>query len=115
MPGLRHVSGSECIVFWVYVVELNSDGLGDVGEGAVYVGETALTPEQRFARHKAAGKSAARVVAKRGLRLRPELFPPEGPFETRAEALRFERRTRNRLAHRGYKVYGGQGKPFMKE
>ena len=101
--------------FWVYVVELDPTGLGDVGAGAVYVGETSRTPEQRFAKHKAGGQRASRIVARRGLRLRPDLYPEEGPFKTRSEALRFERRTGNRLRHRGYRVWGGQGKAFMKE
>ncbi|WP_062529093.1 GIY-YIG nuclease family protein [Demequina rhizosphaerae] len=101
--------------FWVYVIELDSTGLVSVGEnGAVYVGETSLTPAVRYDKHKAGGKSSARVVFRRGVRLRPDLFPPEGPFETRREALRFERRTKNRLEHRGYRVFGGQGETFMK-
>jgi len=101
--------------FWVDVIELESTGLGDVGSGAVYVGETSKTPEERFATHMAGGIKAAKVVARRGVRLRPDLYPPEGPFATRAEALRFERRTGNRLRHRGYRVWGAQGKAFMKE
>jgi len=96
------------------VIELDATGLGEVGEGAVYVGETAKLPEERFATHKA-GIKAAKVVARRGMLLRPDLYPPEGPFETRAEALRFERRTGNRLRHRGYRVYGAQGERFMKK
>jgi hypothetical protein len=52
--------------FWVYVIELDATGLGDVGEGAVYVGETAKTPEERFVNHKAGGIKAAKVVARRG-------------------------------------------------
>lgn len=99
--------------YWVYVIELNPTGLGEVGAGAVYVGETARTPELRFATHMADGPKSSKVVARRGVQLRPELYPPEGPFDTRAEALRFERRTRNRLRHRGFRVYGGQGKPLM--
>lgn len=101
--------------FWVYVIELDSTGLGDVGEGAVYVGETAKMPNERFATHKAGGIKASKVVARRGIRLRPDLYPAEGPFETRAEALRLERRTGNRLRHRGYRVYGAQGERFMRK
>lgn len=100
--------------YWVYVIELDPTGLGDVGKGAVYVGETARTPVDRFATHKAGGLKASHIVARRGVRLRPDLYPPEGPFGTRAEALRFERRTGNRLRHRGYRVYGAQGERFMK-
>lgn len=99
--------------FWVYVIELDPEGLGDVGSGAVYVGETALTPEARFAKHLGGSINAAKVVARRGIRLRIDLYPPEGPFSSRAEALRFERRTGNQLRHRGFRVYGAQGKPVM--
>ena len=101
--------------FWIYVIELDSTGLGDVGAGAVYLGEAAKAPDERFATHQAGGIKAAKVEARRGLRLRPDLYPPEGPFETRAEELRFERRTGNRLRHRGYRVYGAQGERFMKK
>jgi len=41
--------------FWVYVIELESTGLGDAGPGDVYVGETSKTPEERFAIHMAGG------------------------------------------------------------
>ena len=98
--------------FRVYVIELDPTGLGDCGKGAVYVGETWHSAEERFAKHKA-GHRAARVVTKRGVKLRPDLAPNE-TFETRGEALRAERRTANRLKHQGYRVYGGQGRRFMK-
>jgi hypothetical protein len=39
----------------------------------VYVGMTGLTPEERFANHKA-GTKAAWVVKRYGLRLLPELY-----------------------------------------
>ncbi len=48
--------------FWVYVVELDATDLATRGpKGAVYVGETGLTPEERFAKHKAGGKVAVRT------------------------------------------------------
>lgn len=99
--------------FHVYVVERDPEGLYNVGAGAVYVGETQLRPEERLAKHLAGGRTAAGVVTRRGLRLRPDLAPPEGPFETRNEALRYEKKTANRLRHRGYRVFGGEGKRFM--
>lgn len=102
-------------LFHVYVVELATDELNSVGPmGAVYVGETALAPEARYSKHKAGGKTAARIVARHGVRLRPDLAPPEGPFATRQEGLRFEKKTANRLRHRGYSVFGGQGGRFMR-
>jgi len=39
----------------------------------LYVGMTGLTPEERFANHKAGTKAAA-VVKRYGLRLLPELY-----------------------------------------
>lgn len=44
--------------FHVYVIELDPDGMANVGPmGAVYVGETALTSEERFAKHLEGGGS----------------------------------------------------------
>ncbi|MEV7396710.1 hypothetical protein [Aeromicrobium sp. NPDC092404] len=98
--------------FRVYVIELDDTGLGDCGKGAVYVGETWHSAEERFAKHMA-GQKAARVVTKRGVKLRPDLAPDE-TFDSRGKALRAERRTANRLKHQGYRVWGGQGHRSMK-
>lgn len=87
--------------YWVYVVELDPEGLGDVGAGAVYVGETGLTPEERLTVHLSGGPKASRVVAWRGGRLRRDLFPEEGPFATRLESKRYEKKVANRLRHCG--------------
>ena len=98
--------------FWVYVVELDPSCVRAEGpKGAVYVGETASTPEERFAKHKA-GHKAARVVKQHGLRLRPDLAPAT-PFLSRDSVLRAEERTARKLRNRHFTVYGGQGKPFM--
>lgn len=83
------------------MIELDATGLGNVGEGAVYVGETAKTPQERFATHKAGGIKAAKASLGEECGLRPYLYSPEGPFETRAAALRFDRRTGNRLRVNG--------------
>ena len=45
----------------------------------VYVGMTGLTPEERFANHKA-GTKAAPVVKRYGLRLLPELYAHLNPM-----------------------------------
>lgn len=68
----------------VYVVELQRDVLYerrfrdanpnyDGTSPCVYVGMTGLTPERRFANHKA-GVKGNRYVLKYGLRLRPDLY-----------------------------------------
>ena len=45
----------------------------------VYVGMTGLTPEERFANHKAGIKAAA-VVTRYGIRLLPELYTHLNPY-----------------------------------
>ena len=99
--------------YWVYVVELDPTGLRVDTAGAVYVGETGKSPIERFVTHQQGGRTAARIVARAGKRLRPDLYPTEGPFATREEALKWEAITRDRLEQRGYRVFGGQGNPFM--
>ncbi|MFZ4758484.1 MAG: hypothetical protein ACOYLX_09995 [Burkholderiaceae bacterium] len=74
----------------VYVVELDDRVMNDRRFAAsnpdwdatrpcVYVGMTGLTPELRFARHKA-GVKANRYVLEFGVRLRPELYAYANPM-----------------------------------
>ena len=71
----------------------------------VYVGMTGLTPEERFANHKA-GIKAAWVVRRYGLRLLPELYEHLNPmpFEVAAE---MEKDLAEDLRRAGYTVTGG--------
>lgn len=46
----------------------------------LYVGQTAHTPEHRFAQHKVGGKLAAKKVHKFGIKLRLDLMKGIGPF-----------------------------------
>ena len=71
----------------------------------VYVGMTGLTPEERFANHKA-GKKAASVVTRYGLRLLPELFAHLNPMPFEA-AARMEVDLAEDLRRTGYTVTGG--------
>lgn len=104
-------------MFHVYVVELSDDARqkakaderGRTGT-CVYVGETELTPEERFARHKS-GRRASRIVRDHGVRLRPELAT-RGPFLTRANAAKAEKELGDSLRCRGFVVFGGTGKTF---
>lgn len=90
----------------VYVIELEPDDR-DEGLTAVYVGQTAHSPEYRFQQHKN-GDRASRVVKRRGVRLLPSLFPkPPGSYETRTEAEEEEVAWAEVLRSRGYAVYGG--------
>jgi hypothetical protein len=96
----------------VYVVELAADAGRAAGRGCLYVGETALVPEERFAKHRAGGRTAARVVRRYGVRLRPDLTRGVGPFATRAEAEAAEAALAAKLRRRGYVIFGGQGRTF---
>ncbi len=74
----------------VYVIELDpailnvarfrrSNPERDILKPCVYVGMTGLTPEERFAKHKA-GIRANRYVQKFGLRLLPHLYAYANPM-----------------------------------
>ena len=100
----------------VYVVELHKDVLYDRRFVAanprfdrflpcVYVGATGLTPEQRFANHKA-GRQANRFVRAHGLRLMPEVSAVFNPRPYRA-ALQREVELAQDLRDRGWAVWQG--------
>jgi hypothetical protein len=88
--------------YYVYVVELTEKA----GPRALYVGQSALFPAERFSQHLT-GYKAASVVRRYGQRLRPDLFERYNPIPTRADAEEMERRLSERLAAGGYRVYGG--------
>jgi predicted GIY-YIG superfamily endonuclease len=71
----------------------------------VYVGMTGLTPEERFANHKA-GTKAASVVKRYGLRLLPELYAHLNPMPFEA-AAQMEQDLAEDLRRAGYTVTGG--------
>jgi hypothetical protein len=71
----------------------------------VYVGMTGLTPEERFANHKA-GRKAASVVKRYGLRLLPELYEHLNPMPFEA-AVQMEMDLAEDLRRVGYTVTGG--------
>jgi predicted GIY-YIG superfamily endonuclease len=96
MPGARdHHS--------VYVVYLRNPR-GD-GKAGYYVGMTGLTPEERFANHKAGIKSAS-VVRKHGVRLVPVLYEHLNPMSY-GKAVRMEGELAESLRKRGFQVFGG--------
>ena len=99
----------------LYVIELSRVALGESrfanrnpepreDKPCVYVGQTSLSPEERFAQHQAGYKSN-RFAHKYGLRLRPKLVANRGPYETRAEAEAAEAALAERLRCRGYAVW----------
>jgi len=71
----------------------------------VYVGLTGLTPEERFANHKAGIKAAA-VVKRHGIRLAPELYEHLNPMPFEA-AVQMEMDLAEDLRREGYTVTGG--------
>ena len=87
----------------VYVVFLRNPK-GD-GKPGFYVGMTGLTPEARFANHKA-GVKAARVVRRFGERLVPRLYAHLNPMPYR-KAVLMEAALADSLRKRGFQVFGG--------
>ena len=77
----------------------------DPKKRCVYVGMTGLTPEVRFANHKAGIKSAA-IVKRYGIRLLPELFVHLNPMPFDA-AVQMEMDLAEDLRRAGYTVTGG--------
>ena len=77
----------------------------DPKKPCVYVGMTGLTPEERFANHKA-GNKAAYVVKRYGLHLLPELYAHLNPMPF-AAAIQMEVDLAEDLRRAGYMVTGG--------
>ena len=93
-------------MFRVYVIELDDALRKGTDKPAVYVGQSAKTPEERFAQHLR-GERASRYVRDHGIRLRPRLYNAYLPVKTRAEAEAVEKHVADRLRRRGSTVYGG--------
>lgn len=98
----------------VYVVELDPAVLDvarfrmvnpnrDITKPCVYVGMTGLTPEERFAKHKA-GIRANRYVLRFGLRLLPKLYAYANPMPYEA-AREMEVELAIALQEEGYAVW----------
>ncbi len=107
-------------VWHTYVVDLDPTGEPDVGQGFVYVGQTSLTPEARFAVHKGGKPKApavdlrAGVVAEKGLQLNYELMTqltPLSPVFTLKDALVLEKTWALKLHELGYRVEAGPATP----
>lgn len=69
----------------------------------LYVGQTGLTPEERFAKHRSGVKANA-YVRDHGVRLRPDLCGDLAPM-TWAESCEAERDRAERLRAAGYAVW----------
>jgi len=77
----------------------------DPKKPCVYVGMSGLSPEERFAIHKAGIKDAS-VVKRYGLLLLPELYEHLNPMPFEA-AAQMEQDLADDLRRAGYKVTGG--------
>ena len=95
----------------VYVIELVGMPGQLKGEKWVYVGQSAKTPSERFAQHKAGGRLANPDVRKYGQRLLPALYRKIPPLANRDEAERAEAALARALRERGFLVVGKHGKP----
>lgn len=103
-------------MYSVYVIEI-SDERGprlNPKYPNVYVGQTALTPEERFGQHKT-GYKTSRYLWKGGkgrgqwlgLWLKRRLYQRYNPIETRDEAERLELWLADQLRRKGYTVFVG--------
>ena len=99
-------------VYRMYVIELDAEGISDVGIGYVYVGETSKPIKERFEQHRTNARSAsgqklaASVCYRRGLHLRHDLIP-SGVYFSRKASREAEARLAERLRQKGYRVEGG--------
>ena len=92
----------------IYVIELARDCVAEpCALAPVYVGQTAHTPEERFAQHKAGGRLAAGKPHRFGIRLRLDLTKGIGPFRTRREAEAAETAVAEALQRQGRRVFWG--------
>lgn len=107
-----------------YVIDLAPpQGMTEIGKGYVYVGQTQLTPEARFAVHKGPKPAPpqrdvrSKIVARRGVALNWALMrslEPTGPVFTPQDALELERAWAAELFRRGYRVEAGDATPGRK-
>lgn len=92
----------------IYIIELaRACTTRPVALAPLYVGQTAHTPEHRFAQHRAGGKLAAKKVCRYGVRLRLDLMKGIGPFSTRKDAEAAEKAVAAALEQRGHLVFWG--------
>jgi len=100
----------------VYVIELapyacaekkSPCGGTSCGKTPVYVGQTALSADDRFVQHKS-GAKASKWVMKYGIRVRPDLDQTYGEMTTVAESEAAEVELAQALRDEGlWCVYGG--------
>lgn len=96
------------VVYSVYIIELDRKCVKvPCAFAPLYVGQTAHSPEERFAQHKAGGMLAAGKPHRFGVRLRYDLMKGIGPFTTRRHAEAAEMAVAGALEKRGHRVFWG--------
>jgi hypothetical protein len=104
----RRTKAASARSYSIYIVELSrACTKRPCAFAPLYVGQTAHTPEHRFAQHKAGGKLAAKKVYRFGLKLRLDLMKDIGPFTTRKDAEAAEKAIAAALEKRGHLVFWG--------
>ena len=95
-------------IYPIYIIELSrACTKRPCALAPLYVGQTAHTPEHRFAQHKAGGRLAAKKVHRFGVRLRVDLMEGIGPFLARKDAEAAEKAVAAALEKRGHLVFWG--------
>jgi hypothetical protein len=77
----------------------------EAGRPHVYVGSTALSAEERFAKHHAGGKGTNAFVHRFGKRLMPKEYERLPTFAVRADAERLEAEIAETYRRRGWGVW----------
>ena len=119
LKGQGFAINGDLRVWCVYVVDLDAPGNTDVGRGYIYVGQSANTPEERYAQHKAPKPTdgtidlANSIVRERGLRINQELTI-KSPFFSESDALKTEKAYASKLCRDGYLVEAGHVTPDPK-
>ena len=94
--------------YTVYVIQLSRDCVKEpCALAPLYVGQTAHSPEHRFAQHKAGGKLAAGKPHRYGMKLRWDLMEKVGPLSNRKDAEAAEKAMAEALEKRGHRVFWG--------
>ena len=99
-----------------YVIEVSpAPGMPVPTLPDLYVGVTTKTAEERLAKHLGGGRGANKEVAKRGGRLRPDLYSQYPAARGEREAWKLEERVATELRSQGYTVHAGSpGGPWLK-
>jgi len=104
----RQTKAASARTYSIYIIELSrACTTRPCALAPLYVGQTAHTPEHRFAQHRAGGKLAAKKVYRFGVKLRLDLMKGIGPFSTRKDAEAAEKAVAAALEKRGHLVFWG--------